>query len=103
MQPDTTRDILCAAITQRRLVELSYAGRPVRMAPHAVFRSAGGHPLVTGVVEGGKEEAGGGFKNFDLRNVGSVTVLETRFTPDPTFDPTARRFRFGLECGVVAG
>lgn len=103
--PDTASIFreLCEAVRLRRVVTMTYAGRPVRLAPHAVFRSSGGHLLVTGptVPRPGERPDRPGARSFDLRNIGSLTITDEAFQPDPSFDAGSHRFRHGLECSVA--
>lgn len=100
---DVIADTLCQAIAGLRMVEMSYAGRPVRLAPHAVFQSSGGQLLVTGptVPLPGQRPSRPGARSFDLRNIQSLSLTDELFQPDPDFDATAHRFRFGVRCSVA--
>ncbi|MDH5525886.1 MAG: WYL domain-containing protein [Nitrospirota bacterium] len=103
METEGAAQTLCDAITARRVVAMTYAGRPVRMAPHAVFRSSGGQLLVTGTdfPPSSGAPARPGFRSYDLRNIQTVQATGEGFDVDAGFDPGAHRFRFGVVCSVA--
>ncbi|MFQ5509877.1 MAG: WYL domain-containing protein [Leptospirillia bacterium] len=97
---DSLSDILSAAIGERRVVEIHYGREtsPRKVAPHALFRTASGHLLLSGVEMADPALGWDAYrpKNYDLRQLTAAAVTDHRFTPDPAFDPADRRFRHGI-------
>lgn len=104
MDAERVSDVLCGAIARRAVVAVEYAGTRRLLAPHAVFRSATGQALLHALeVAGGDAAPLPGLRNFDLRHIGACEPTDRTFTPDPAFDPAARRFRYGVDCVVDRG
>lgn len=89
-------ELLCQAVNQHRLVQVSYATSPGprRFAPHAVYAAAGGRLFVTGIQVAGP--SGGGVRNFAVSGLSALTLLDQRFKPGPPIKITAAKYRAGI-------
>jgi hypothetical protein len=84
---------LCQAIDDRQCVSANEGNRLLVIAPHAVFREAGGWRMAGAVVE----ENGAAIQppRWALLNVADLSYImptTRRFEPHPDYDPRDPRF-----------
>ena len=90
-----TYDDLAGAVARRRAVLLEYVkdgGGARKCHPHVIFESSTGKLLLEAYQVSGYSSSGSvpGWRQFDLRHVESLTILDESFELAPGYNPGNR-------------
>lgn len=80
------QDVICQAITEKRLLELHYDGHAYRVAPHVYGIDTAGEELLSCYqVWGGTDDEPAGWKSFRLAGISQLKLTANRFLPRPEY------------------
>ena len=97
------QNIICQAISEKRLVQLYYRGGNRVVEPHMVAYNRKNHIALSGWFVSGHSESGEGpgWREYLLDEISSVSILEATFSgPRPGYQPDGGKTFHSVICSI---